>query len=154
MRKPEPKAVNSRMADSRFWAMSVRGLVPPEGEVGVGLAAGAAHPAPDLVQLGQAHAVGILNDQGVAVAHVDAGFNQGGADQHVDLAVQQLLPNRELLLGHLAVGNAHPRTRHQLAAWRRWLDGVHPVVQVVHLPAPGQLLFDGLGRMTSSYSIT
>ena len=26
MRKPEPKAVNSRMADSRFWAMSDRVL--------------------------------------------------------------------------------------------------------------------------------
>ena len=26
MRKPEPKAVNSRMAESRFWAISVRVL--------------------------------------------------------------------------------------------------------------------------------
>ena len=44
---------------------------------------------PDLVQLGKAHPVGILNDKGVAVAHIDARFDQGGADQNIDLAVEQ-----------------------------------------------------------------
>ena len=125
-----------------------QGLVPPEGEVGVGLAAGAAHPAPDLVQLGKAHPVGILNDEGVAVAHIDARFDQGGADQNVDLAVEQMLPDRvQLLLGHLAVGNAHPGTGNQLADMGGGgLNVVHPVVQIVHLTAPGQLLLHGFGK--------
>ena len=124
------------------------GLVPPEGEVGVGLAAAAAHPTPDLVQLSQTHAVGVLNDQGIAVAHVDAGLDQGGAHQNVDLAVEQVLPHGvQLLLGHLAVGNAHPGTGHHLAHMGgTGLDVVHPVVQVIHLPAAGQLLFHGLGQ--------
>ena len=39
-----------------------QGLVPAEGEVGVGLAAGAPHPPTDLVQLRQTHAVGVLNE--------------------------------------------------------------------------------------------
>ena len=73
--------------------------IPPEGEVGIRLAGGTAHPAADLVQLGKAHAVGILDDQGVAVAHVHTGFDAGGTDQDVDLVVQQLAPpHRDCLL--------------------------------------------------------
>ena len=118
------------------------GLVPAEREVGVGLAAGTAHAASYLVQLGQAHPVGVLNDEGVAVAHVDARFNEGGADEDVDLAVEQVLPDGvELVLGHLAVGDAHPGAGHHLADMGGGgLNVVHPVVQVVDLPAPGQLL--------------
>ena len=123
-------------------------LVPLEGEVGVGLAVGPPHPPADLVQLGQPHPVGILDDQSVAVAHVHAGLDQGGADQHVNLVVQQLLPHRgNLFLGHLAVGNADARPRHQLAhPGGALLDGLHPVVQVIDLPAPAQLPADRLGH--------
>ena len=125
-----------------------QGLVPPEGEVGIGLAAGAAHPASDLVQLGKAHAVSVLDDEGVAVAHVDAGLDEGGAHQNIDLAVQQMLPHGvQLFLGHLAVGNADACAGHQLAHMGgAGFDVVHPVVQVVHLPAPGKLLLHGLGK--------
>ena len=109
--------MNSRMAESRFWRDVGEGLVPPEGEVGVGLAARAAHPAPDLVQLGKAHAVGVLDDEGVAVAHVHARLDEGGADQDVDLAVQQLLPHRDqLVLGPSCRGPMPtPRAGHHLA---------------------------------------
>ncbi len=86
------------------------GLVPPEGEVGVGFPARAAHAAPDLVQLGKTHAVSVLDDEGVAVAHVNARLDEGGADEDVDLAVQQMLPDGvQLFLGHLAVGDADAR---------------------------------------------
>ena len=127
-----------------------QGLVPAEGEVGVGFAAGASHPPTDLVQLCQTHAVGILNDEGVAVAHINAGLDKGGTDQNVDLAVQQVLPHGvQLFFGHLAVGNAYPRTRHHLADMGgAGFNVVHPVVQVVHLPAPVQLPPDGLGDDT------
>ena len=125
-----------------------QGLVPPEGEVGIGLAAGAAHPASYLVQLGKAHAVSVLDDEGVAVAHVDAGLDEGGAHQNIDLAVQQMLPHGvQLFLGHLAVGNANACAGHQLAHMGgAGFDVVHPVVQVVHLPAPGKLLLHGFGK--------
>ena len=125
-----------------------QGLVPPEGEVGIGLAAGAAHTAPDLVQLCQTHPVSVLDDEGVAVAHVDAGLDQGGADENVDLAVEQVLPHRvQLVLGHLAVGDADAGPGHHLADMGgAGLDVVHPVVQVVDLTAPGQFLLHGLGK--------
>ncbi len=124
------------------------GLVPPEGEVGVGLPARAAYAASYLVQLGQTHAVSVLDDEGVAVAHVNACLNEGGADEDVDLAVEQMLPDGvELVLSHLAVGDAHPGTGHHLAHMGGGgLDVLHPVVQIVDLPAPGQLFLHGLGQ--------
>ena len=124
------------------------GLVPPEGEVGIGFAAAAAHAAPDLVQLGQTHPVGVFDDEGVAVAHVDAGLDEGGADEDIDLAVEQVLPDGvQLLLGHLAVGDADAGTGHHLAdVGGGGLDVVHPVVQVVDLPAARKLFLHGFGQ--------
>ena len=53
----------------------------------------------------------------------------------------------QLFLGHLAVGNADACAGHQLAHMGvAGFDVVHPVVQVVHLPAPGKLLLHGFGQ--------
>ena len=53
----------------------------------------------------------------------------------------------QLFLGHLAVGDAYPRTRHHLADMGgAGFNVVHPVVQVVHLPAPGKLFLHGFGK--------
>ena len=122
--------------------------VAAEGEVGVRLAGRTPDAAADLVQLGKAHAVGIFNDKGVAVAHVDAGLDQRGAHKHVDLVVQQLLPDRgDLFFGHLAVGDADARAGHQLVQTGRALfDAVDTVVQVIDLAAARELLADGFGH--------
>ena len=48
-------------------------------EVGVGLVVGAANAASQLVQLGQAEFVGALDDNGVGVGNIDAGFDDGRA---------------------------------------------------------------------------
>ena len=121
-------------------------FIPLEREIGVGLAGGTPHAAADLVQLGKPHAVGIFNDERVAVAHIHAGLDEGGADQHINFIVQQLLPyRRNLFLGHFAVGHPHAGAGHHLAHPRgTFLDGLHPVVQIVYLPSPCQLLADGL----------
>ena len=53
----------------------------------------------------------------------------------------------QLFLSHLAVGDAHPRPGYHLADMGgTGLDVVHPVVQVVDLTAPGQLLLHGFGE--------
>ena len=53
----------------------------------------------------------------------------------------------QLLLGHLAVGDAHPCAGHHLADMGGCgLDVVHTVVEIVDLTAPGQLLLHGLGK--------
>ena len=57
-------------------------------EIRIRLAGGTPHAAAYLVQLRQAHPVCILDDQRVAVAHIDAGLDQRRADKNVDLIVQ------------------------------------------------------------------
>ena len=45
------------------------------------------------------------------------------------------------------MGDADPRTRHQLLhLGGALLNGFDPVVQVIHLPAAGQLTPDGFGN--------
>ena len=80
-------------------------LAGTEGEVGVGVAAAPPDASADLVQLREPHAVGVLNDQRVGVGKVDAGLDDGGADQHVDLAPDERLPDIfEFVLVHTPVG--------------------------------------------------
>ena len=123
-------------------------LVARKGEIRIRLAGRTPHAAAYLVKLRQAHPVGVLDNERVAVAHINAGLDQGGTDKDVDLIVQQLLPHRgDLLFGHLAVGDADARAGDKPAdPGGTFLNVIDPVVQVVDLPAAGQLLADGLGN--------
>jgi len=52
-------------------------------QVGIGLVVAAAHAAAQLVQLRQAELVGAAHHDGVGRGHVDAGLDDGGAQQQV-----------------------------------------------------------------------
>ena len=54
------------------------GFAPGKGQVGKSPPVGAAHPPPQLIQLGEAHPVGVFNDEGVAVGDVHPGLDDGG----------------------------------------------------------------------------
>ena len=74
------------------------------GKVGVGSPPRTAHTAPDLVQLAQPHVVRVLDDQRVYIGDIDAGLDDGGADQDVRLPVHHgLHDGGQLLLRHLPV---------------------------------------------------
>jgi hypothetical protein len=63
-----------------------RGLVAPIGEeIGVGAGRAAAHPAPQLVELGQPKGVSPVHDQRVSVGDIQARLDDGRAQQYVDL---------------------------------------------------------------------
>ena len=96
------------------------------------------------MQLRKTQPVCVFNNQGVDVRHIHAGFDDGGADEHVNFPIEQIAPNlTELFFLHLAVGNANACIRQEFAdACRRAGDRVHPVMQVVDLPAAPQLLLD------------
>jgi hypothetical protein len=86
----------------------------------------AADAAAQLVQLRQAELVGAVDDDGVGVRDVDAGFDDGRAQQHVEaLPVEVEHHALQLALGHLAVGDARcaPRApvpvRAHAARWCR-----------------------------------
>src|SRR5438128_1158551 len=53
-------------------------------QVGIGLVVAAADPAAQLVQLRQTEFVGAAHHNGVGAGHVNAGFNDGGAQQQVE----------------------------------------------------------------------
>ena len=100
------------------------------------------------MQLGKAHAVGVLDDEGVHVRNVDAGLDDGRADQDLRLARDHALHDRrELLLVHLAVRHVHDRAvEHLRDAQGSALDVFNAVVQVVHLPAALQLAAHGVAQ--------
>ena len=101
------------------------------------------------MELGQPHLVRVLDDEGVHVGDVDARLDDGGADEYVHLPVGH--PGHhvvQLVLAHFAVahGDGHVLPQQLLDPGGGALDGVHPVVEVVHLPAPLQLPAHGVGQ--------
>ncbi len=101
------------------------------------------------MQLCQAELVGPVDDDGVGAGHVDAGFDDGGTDQHIEAPVIEVAHHRfQFPLAHLPVGNADAGVRDQFAdVGRGPVHGVDIVVQIVHLTATKQLaeqgFFDG-----------
>ena len=87
-----------------------------------------------------------MDDHGVHVGNVQPRLDDGGGNQHVDLPVDEIVHDPfQLMLLHLPVGKGHVRLRHQLLNRRRHVrDGVHPVIDIVHLPVSGKLPDDGL----------
>ena len=114
-------------------------------QIGVGLMVRAPDTAAELVQLCQPELVRALDDNGVGAGNVDAGFDNGGAHQHVEALVIEVRHDLfQLALAHLAMGNAHACFRDQLAQiLGGFLDGGHIVVQEVHLAASQYLPQDG-----------
>ena len=121
-------------------------LVLTEQEPGVCPPAGAADPSADLVQLRQSEMVRILHDKGVAVGDIHSRLDDGGTDEDIALPFHQLLPDfGEGFLVHLSVGHFHPGFRDHISQFVcRPVDGLHPVVQVVHLTAAAEFSLDGV----------
>ena len=114
-------------------------------QVGVSLGLAAAHPAPELVELGQPHGVGPVDDDGVGRGDVQAGLDDGGAHQDVHLSAPEAHHDLlQLPLRHLAVGHGHPGFGHHfLDVAGPGAQVPHPVVDEKDLAAPGQLPADG-----------
>ena len=111
------------------------------------MAARTADAPAQLVQLRQTQPVGILNDEGVDVRNVEAGLDDGRADQHLNLAVGHALHDvAERFLAHFSVRNADLTgvTQQRLDARGAFVDGLDAVVKVVDLPAAFQLAPDGV----------
>ena len=97
------------------------------------------------MELREAQGVGPLDDHRVGVGDVQAGLDDGRADEHVEALLPEVEHHLlELVLAHLPVRDRDPRLGHQLADLRgRLLDRLHPVVDVEHLALAEQLAADG-----------
>ena len=93
-------------------------------QVGVGLVVAAADAAAQLVQLGQAKFVGAVDRDGVGVGDVDAGFDDGRAQQHIEALLVKIAHHLlQLAFAQLAVRHADARFRAARPAVRacfRW----------------------------------
>jgi hypothetical protein len=105
-------------------------------QIGIGLVVRTADAAAQLVQLRQAELVGAVHDDGVGGRHVDAGFDDRGAQQDVEALGDEVAHHFPVALVHLAVRHADARFRQQLGQHgQAVLDGFHFVVQEVDLAA-------------------
>src|SRR5690606_11193274 len=109
---------------------------------------GAAHPAVQLVEVGEAEQVGALHYQRVDLGEVETRLDDRGGDEHVVLPVPEVEHHLlELSLRHLAVGHDVPGVRHQFTETGHGsLDGPHTVVNVEDLPLTEELASDGGGH--------
>jgi len=143
-RQAEPGAELGEVADGRqALAGRVGELLERRHEQpGVSPPVGAAHPAAELVELREAEAMGVVDDDGVDQGNVDAVLDDGGGQEDVVLLGDEGEQNAlQLALGHLAVGDHHPRLGHELAdPGADLMDGFDPVVDEVDLAVAGQLL--------------
>ena len=112
-----------------------------EHKVRVGLRGRAAHTALELVELCQAQALRVLDDERVGGRVVDAALHDGRGDEHVDLFGRELDHHiLDLARAHLAVRYAHARLGRGLVHARHGVvDGLDAVGHVVHLTAATHL---------------
>ena len=99
----------------------------------------------ELVHLGEAESLGILDDQRVRVRVVDAALDDGCGNQHVELASREVFHDMfERIFVHLAVGNADTRFACSfLHAGDGFVDRADAVAHVVHLPVACKFASDG-----------
>ena len=85
---------------------------PSSPAASISLAIRSSDPTTQLVQLCQSELVGPFDDDGVGIRHIDTGFNDGAADQNVQLSVVEIVHHRfELSFRHLTMANTNPYLR-------------------------------------------
>ena len=106
----------------------------------------AADATTQLMQLREAELVGAIDDDGVRGRHVDAAFDDGGADQHVAALMIEIEHDLlEFALAHLAMADGDARFGHQLGQRAGgFLDGLDAVVHEVDLSAAADFAQAGL----------
>ena len=119
-----------------------------EHEVGVGLVVGAADAAAELVEIGEAEAVGAVDDDGVGVGDIEAGFDDGGGDENVDVTGDEgAHDGLEFVLAHLAVADGDGGVGDELFDARgEFVDGADAVVEEVNLAAAFEFADDGVAH--------
>ncbi len=114
-------------------------------QIGAGLLIAPAHAAADLVELGQAEAVGAVDDDRIGRGNIQTRSDNRRADQHVEFAPDKLRHGLfDVRRFHLAVHHADFRLRDEpLHQMGDGIDGAHPVMDKKDLAAPRQFGLHG-----------
>ena len=136
--------MNSIRALRRF-CLPGEGRFIRDQQVGVGLGLAASDPAPQLVELGQSHGMGPVDNDGVGRRDVQTGFDDGRTHQDIDLPAPEAHHNLlQFLFRHLAMGHGHPGLGHHFPDMTGpGGQAPHPVVHEEDLAAPVQFPADG-----------
>ena len=112
----------------------------------IGSPVGTAHTSSELVELGQAHLVRVVDDHGVGVGNIQTCLNDGGGDKYINFTVDEAIHDLfQLMLVHLAVGKRYVGLRDQFChAVGDLIYIVDPVVDVIDLTASGDFPADCL----------
>ena len=114
-------------------------------EIGIGQPGGPAHPSPHLVQLGQAEVFRPVDDDGVGQGHVQAVFDDGGAQEHVEVPLVE--PQHHIFqfdLGHPSMGQTDGDPGDQFPEMSSDpAQPLDPVVDIVDPSAPADFPFQG-----------
>ena len=149
-RQPEPRAQLGELLEGLEALLGERRELRErrDEEIGRRLAGGAAHPAAQLVELGQPEEVRPVDDEGVDERDVDAVLDDRRRDEDVVLAGDEgHHPLLEDGAGHPAVDGDDPGLGDELFHETGHLvDVLDAVVDVVDLPAAVELLADGRGH--------
>ena len=117
-----------------------------EQEIGVGLSFEAANTPPDLVELGESEAVGSFDDEGIAVGDIDAGFDDGRANEYVEVSGDKVCHDVfEPVFSHLPVADCYFQFgMHFAEGGGDCLNGADLIVQVEDLATSLGFCTDGL----------
>ena len=88
--KPAPSSLIFLDGLEAFGGMGVMGLSGGEEQVAVGAVLVAADAAAKLVQVGQAEAVGLVDEDRVGVGDVEAALDDRGGDEEVGLVADEV----------------------------------------------------------------
>ena len=123
-----------------FLRAGFQALFAGREQVRIGLVVRSSDAPAQLVQLREAEPVGAVDDDGIGGRHVNAGLDNGRAEQYVESLVIEVAHHLlQFALAQLPVGDGDARLGQQLdQLLEHVLDSFHLVVEVVHLAAPLQ----------------
>jgi hypothetical protein len=109
------------------------------------LTVGSSDATAKLIELGEAELVGILDDEGVGVGDVESGFDDGGADEDINFALDESDHNRfEFFLVHLSVTDRDTGLGDEFFDFfGDVIDAVDAVEDEENLSASGEFAEDG-----------
>ena len=122
-------------------------------QIRIGLMVAAAHAAAQLVQLRQTKLVGARNHNGVGRGHINARFNDGGAEQHVVALGHKIAHDFfQISLRHLAMGHCNASFGQYFFQFLTAVfNGLYFVVQEVNLAASFEFTQHRLSNHTHAF---
>ena len=117
-----------------------------EEKEGVGLPVGTSHAASELIEVGEAEAIGAVDENGVGVGDVDAAFDDGSGEQDVGFSFDELVHHDfKFVFFHLAMADDDAGLGNEfLNAVAQVFDSADAIVEKEDLAAAGEFVFDGL----------